>query len=247
MLAIQRKISSYNHYNYNNIQYIVLHYVGGTGSAKNNVDYFYNGDRGASAHYFVDDNSIWQSVEDSHGSWSVGDGNGRNGITNTNSINIEMCCQNDSNLTISNQTENNTIELVQYLMSKYGIDINHVVRHYDASGKVCPNWSYNNWSRWYNFKNKIANGNINKEEDIDMGTIVVYMNDIDKRGAEMIADRLCCPQIDGRRTPFDYSKYSEVICVGGEKGQFTCYCTKFIAGNNRYDTNQAVLNYINSL
>ena len=89
-----------------------------------------------------------------------------------------------------------------------------------------------------------SENNENKEEDIDMGKIVVYMNDIDKRSAEYLADYLVCPIMDGRRTPFDYSKYSEVHCVGGEKGQFTCYCTNHITGNNRYDTMQSVLNFI---
>ena len=73
MLPIQRKISPYNHYNYNKPTYIIIHYVGAQSStAYNNATYFYNGDRGASAHYFVDDTSIWQSVEDHHGAWHVG-------------------------------------------------------------------------------------------------------------------------------------------------------------------------------
>ena len=68
MLPIQRKISPFNYSsrNGNSVKYIVLHYTGNKGdTARNNIDYFYNGNRGASAHYFVDDNSIWQSVEES--------------------------------------------------------------------------------------------------------------------------------------------------------------------------------------
>ena len=61
MLPIQRKISPYNHSGVNNIQYIVIHYTGNRGdTAKNNADYFYGGDRQASAHYVVDDNSIYK-------------------------------------------------------------------------------------------------------------------------------------------------------------------------------------------
>lgn len=97
----------------------------------------------------------------------------------------------------------------------------------------------------------IANGidnninlEVNKEEDVDMGKIVVFMGDVDKRAAEYLADYLVCPCMDGRRTPYDYSKYSEVYCVGGEKGQFTGYCTNHITGTNRYNTMQAVLNFI---
>ena len=39
-----------------------------------------------------------------------------------------------------------------------------MLRHYDASRKICPNWSTNNWSRWTSFKNKlvsIANNKVN--------------------------------------------------------------------------------------
>ena len=95
----------------------------------------------------------------------------------------------------------------------------------------------------------IANGidgrvNLNKEEEYDLENIVVYMNDIDKRAAEYLADYLVCSIMDGRRAPFDYSRIKNVYCVGGEKGQFTCYCTNHIAGSNRYNTMQAVLNFI---
>ena len=155
-MNIQRKISNYNFSsrNGNSIKYIVLHYTGNKGdTAKNNVNYFYGGDRSASAHYFVDDNSIWQSVEENNSAWAVGDGKGAYGITNQNSISIEMCCNTSG--VISETTENNALELVKYLQNKYNIANNNVVRHYDASRKTCPNWSTNNWSRWTNFKNKL--------------------------------------------------------------------------------------------
>ena len=153
MLPIQRKISPYNHYEGNNIRYIVIHYVGATGTAKNNVDYFYGGDRQASAHYFVDDNSIWQSVEDFNGSWAVG--NTRTEVNNKNSINIEMCCPNPQ-LYVSDKTINNTCELVVYLMKKYNIPLANVRTHYEvtAGAKLCPNFA--NTSRWTNMKNKIG-------------------------------------------------------------------------------------------
>lgn len=163
MLPIQRKISPYNHSGVNNIQYIVIHYTGNRGdTAKNNADYFYGGDRQASAHYFVDDNSIWQVVEESRGAWHVGDGGGKYGITNHNSIGIEQCCM--ANGEISETTENNCIELVKYLMKKYNIDINHIVRHYDASRKICPNWSADNWARWWSFRDKIKNDKLEEQE-----------------------------------------------------------------------------------
>lgn len=165
MLPIQRKISPYNHYdNANKPAYIVLHYTGNnTDTAKNNADYFFGGNRGASAHYFVDDNSIWQSVEDYDGAWAVGDGGGKYGITNTNSISVEMCCVNG---VVTDKTESNALDLVKHLQKKYNISNNNVVRHYDASRKICPNWSANNWSRWNNFKSKI-NGNVSINKPIN--------------------------------------------------------------------------------
>ncbi|WP_370773353.1 N-acetylmuramoyl-L-alanine amidase family protein [Clostridium sp.] len=176
MLPIQRKISSYNYSsrNGNSIKYIVLHYTGNKGdTAKNNVDYFYGGDRNASAHYFVDDNSIWQSVEESNSAWSVGDGKGQYGITNQNSISIEMCC--NSSGIISEKTETNALELVKYLMSKYNISISNIVRHYDASRKICPNWSADNWNRWTTFKNKL-NGTVEVKEEMNYSMYVFSKN-----------------------------------------------------------------------
>lgn len=157
MLPIQKMISKYNNSSRNGqtIRYLVFHYTGNKGdTAENNARYFNGGDRGASAHYFVSDEQIYQVVEDDRAAWSVGDGNGKYGITNSNSINIEMCCWTDG--TVSEKTENNALELGKYLMKKHGISIENVVRHYDASRKICPNWSDNNWSRWIDFKNKLV-------------------------------------------------------------------------------------------
>ena len=83
-----------------------------------------------------------------------------------------------------------------------------------------------------------------KEEKIDMGDIIVYGNGVDQRYAESLADAMNAPTISGDR-PFDYSKYSTVICVGapGEL-PWTSYATKIIAGNNRIETEQMVLDFI---
>lgn len=164
MLQIKRQISHYNHYGNNDIKYIVLHYVGADSTAKDNADYFCGANRDASAHYFVDDNEIWQVVEDHNGAWHVG--NSKTMVNNRNSLGVEMCLVDGQ---VTAKTEANSVELVKHLMKKYDIPIDNVRTHYEVSGgtKVCPNWSTNNWSRWSNFKNKL-NGNLainnNKEE-----------------------------------------------------------------------------------
>lgn len=168
MLPIQKKISAYNHYPGNNIQYIVIHDVGTVSSAKNNVDYFSGGNRNASAHYFVDDISIWQSVEDWNGAWHVGDGYGKYGITNTNSIGIEMCLV--APLTVTEKTVANTLELTRHLMAKYNIPASRVVRHYDASRKACPgSFKANNWAKWNDFKNRLSGTSSVKPETNQTG------------------------------------------------------------------------------
>lgn len=134
-------------------QYIVVHDTADPGAtAQNEHDYFSGGDRGASADFFVDSNSIIQIIDiDNYYSWHCGDGHGAYGITNSNSLGIEMCL--DSNGNPTQDTINNTLELVKYLMSKYGISVDRVVRHYDASRKICPeSFSANNWSKWSEFK-----------------------------------------------------------------------------------------------
>lgn len=153
MKTINKMISPYNHYDYNNPKYLVFHYVGAQSStAKNNAVYFNGGDRQASAHYFVDDNEIWQSVEDTWGAWHIG--NTRTAANNQNSIGIEMCCM-GPNLLVTEATEKNAIELGAYLMKKYNIPMSNVESHYSVTlkGKLCPNFA--NTSRWDNLKAKL--------------------------------------------------------------------------------------------
>ena len=64
------------------------------------------------------------------------------------------------------------IELVKELMRELSIPLDCVVRHYDASGKICPQtMSANNWSAWKEFKERLkGEGNMAEDwakEDID--------------------------------------------------------------------------------
>jgi N-acetylmuramoyl-L-alanine amidase CwlA len=127
-------------------------------SAYNNTVYFKNENRGASAHYFVDDNSIWQCVEEKDKAWHCGTkGRYYNGARNENSIGIEMCCyKNNGVLDISDKTILNTIELTKDIMKRYNIPAENVVRHYDVTKKVCPAPFVEDNSRWLDFKNRLV-------------------------------------------------------------------------------------------
>lgn len=148
-------------------KWIVIHYTGGKNdTAMANSNYFKNANRGASAHYFVDETTVVQVVKDEDTSWAVGRNYGSNNLfgkcTNSNSISIEMCSTDGK---ISTATYKNTVELTKSLMKKYGIDASRVVRHWDVCSKCCPGW--NGWgangcdtSIWNQFKKDIVSGTV---------------------------------------------------------------------------------------
>jgi N-acetylmuramoyl-L-alanine amidase CwlA len=158
MLQIQQKFINFNKTNRSvKPSYIVVHDTADpSATAQNEHDYFNGGDRQASADIFVDDNNIIQIIDtDNCYSWAVGDGRGNFGITNSNSMSVEMCL--DASGNPSESTINNTLDTVRYFMSKYEVSIDRVVRHYDASRKCCPcSFSANNWSKWNEFKSRLA-------------------------------------------------------------------------------------------
>ena len=134
-------------------QYIVIHWVGAVSSAYRNALYFKDTYRGASAHYFVDEKSIYQVVKDSDAAWHCGAKEYyHNKCRNSNSIGIEMCLVEKDK--ISDEIIKNTAELVQYLMKKYNIPSENVLRHYDVTHKLCPA-PYVEQSKWGVLKSKL--------------------------------------------------------------------------------------------
>lgn len=74
MLKVTEMLTKYNHDKASGrkIKYIVIHWVGAASTAVNNGTYFQGGDRGASAHYFVNDTHIVKSVRERDIAWAVG-------------------------------------------------------------------------------------------------------------------------------------------------------------------------------
>ncbi len=138
------------------IKYIVIHDTGNTSKgadANAHFSFFNSADRQSSAHYFVDDTQILRIIKDKDKSWHCGDGKGRYGITNENSIGIEICININGDFNIA---FDKAADLTAYLLKKYDLPLENVVRHYDASRKVCPNiMSKNNWVMWDDFRYKV--------------------------------------------------------------------------------------------
>lgn len=87
---------------------------------------------------------------------------------NSVSIGVDLCCKKKSNKTKSatdtdwyfeDETVENSAKLVAYLLNKYNISINHVIRHADATGKLCPQpfaWPIDvGDTNWNNFIEKV--------------------------------------------------------------------------------------------
>ena len=142
----------------NRIKYIVVHFTANNGdTAYGNTNYF-KSYRGASAHYFVDENNVYQSVEDKNIAWHCGAKNYKHSTCrNSNSLGVELCSRKDSkgNFYFMDKTVDNAVELVKMLMAKYNVPIANVIRHYDVTGKNCPEPFVKNIEAWHNFKDRL--------------------------------------------------------------------------------------------
>ena len=139
------------------IKYIVIHDTGNTGKGQDqeaNFKWFNESTVESSQQFIVDDHKILRIMdEQTCQAWHVGDGKGKYGITNTNSIGIEICVNKDGDYEKQVQS---AAELQVYLQKKYNVPINNIVRHYDQSRKLCPaSMSKNGWQRWTQFREKV--------------------------------------------------------------------------------------------
>ena len=135
------------------IKYIVIHDTGNRSAgadAQSHFNYFNSGNRDSSADFFVDDKDIWQ-VNDyaKYYTWHCGDGKGKYGITNQNSIGVEMCINSDGDY---ENAYNNLIEVTKYLMDKLNITADYVVSIMTPR-KNCPQTFTE--ERWNDFKARI--------------------------------------------------------------------------------------------
>lgn len=172
------------------IKYIVMHYLG-VPNADN--PYLYNG--GYGGHYNVTRaGKIYKAVDPRKGVvWHCGGGlQGSGGhtfygkCTNYNSIGIEcgVCADTDAKdlsgdsylWYFTEETQEAAAWLVAQLMKEYNIDIDHVIRHYDVTGKCCPNpYVLDNkrktsWT-WEQFKERVKSyleGTESVREDVYM-------------------------------------------------------------------------------
>lgn len=183
------------------VKYIVMHYTAGStsksGTAKNTAVMFSNPSTYASADFIVDDENIVQYNPDikNRFCWHCGDnknpyskgGSCYGKCTNANSIGVEICSTN-SNWSASDQANSKkwsftdkavakAAELTRYLMEKYNIPADRVIRHYDVTGKLCPgiigwNADSKDESKWQAFKKRISG--TDNSSNKDSGSKIIY-------------------------------------------------------------------------
>jgi N-acetylmuramoyl-L-alanine amidase CwlA len=184
------------------IKAIIIHWTANKNKGANaiaNRNYFQNDHKDskgklippASAHFNVDDLRIIQCVPEDEVAFHVGakwvnfktDAHrlmGTNPTVNKNpidtpnnyTIGIEMCVNIDSDW---QKVLQNTIDLTRYLMNKYNIQIENILRHYDITGKDCPKMMCPPFEQeWVKFKKEIVN-----ISSLLMGNEIVKKVDVD--------------------------------------------------------------------
>lgn len=207
---IRCNVNNYQEGRIGKIKYIVVHYTASPNdTAEGEAKYFKNNFIGASAHYFVDERSVYRSVIDSDAAWHCGANVYYHGeCRNDNSIGVELCCKKknptsrkaeDKDWYFDKGTVKNAAELIKYLMSEYEIPIENVVRHYDVTHKICPAPFVHNQSDWERFKDMlkgedemVVKGKINvngKEYEVDKilkdGSNFIKLSDLKSMGFDV--------------------------------------------------------------
>ena len=155
-MNIIKMISKKNCYiGQNKPAYIVIHETDNWSKgadAKAHATAMKNGNLAGTVHYYVDSKSIYQTLDHADGAWAVGDGKGKYGITNRNSINIEICVNPETDYYVA---VDKAEQLAASLLKQYGWGTDHLKRHYDASRKNCPR-RIQAEGRWPEFVKKTA-------------------------------------------------------------------------------------------
>ncbi len=192
-----------------------------------------NGSGYASATYFVDEKSIWQCVEDSNRAWHCGGGlQGSGGhafhniCTNSNSIGIEMCCKKTAAGVwyFEEETVKNTADLTRYLMKKYNIPIDRVIRHYDVTGKICPEPYVRDEAAWRNFKNMVLSEEetpMTKEERIKFNELVNAVSSLTTKVDELAkkSNKMIYAWIDENMPEWARPTIQKLVDAGYLKGE----------------------------
>lgn len=145
---------------------IVIHYTANPGTtAIQNRSYFENlaetHETKASSHFVIGlEGEIVQCIPCNEIAYASND-------RNFDTISIE-CCIEDETGKFNGNTYNSLIKLTTWLMGRYELSSEDVIRHYDVTGKNCPKYYVEHEEAWDTFKDDLLNyieeNGIEKEE-----------------------------------------------------------------------------------
>ncbi len=125
---------------------IVVHYVGNPGTtAQQNRDYFDTPGTEVCSHFVVGlSGEVIQCVPldeiSSASNWR-----------NKDTISIETCHPDDTGV-FNDETYQSLVKLTAWLCKESRLSAEHVIRHYDVTGKECPRWFVQDEGAWEQFK-----------------------------------------------------------------------------------------------
>ncbi len=129
---------------------IVIHYVGNPGTtAQQNRNYFNNPDSSVSSHFLVGlDGEVIECVPLDEKSSATSE-------RNRDTISIEVCHPDESGK-FTDASYQSLVRLTAWLCDTYGLSAEHVIRHYDTCGKECPLYYVVHEDAWEQFKSDVA-------------------------------------------------------------------------------------------
>lgn len=132
---------------------IFVHYTANRNtSAAQNRSYFESlkdtHERSASAHFIIGyDGEIIQCIPFEEIAYAVK-------TRNYDSISIE-CCYKSADGSFTKETYDSLIHLLAYLVKKYGLSTDDILRHYDCGGKKCPLYYVEHEDDWEQLKRDV--------------------------------------------------------------------------------------------
>jgi len=125
---------------------LVIHNTANDAPAINEIAYMIKNNLKTSFHFAVDDKDIVQGIPLDRNSWNAGDGT--SGIGNRQGIAIEICYSKSGGDRFA-LAEKRAVDLIVFLLKKYGWGLDKVTKHQDYSGKYCPHRTLDlGWNRF---------------------------------------------------------------------------------------------------
>ncbi|MGN0169958.1 MAG: N-acetylmuramoyl-L-alanine amidase family protein [Lachnospiraceae bacterium] len=132
---------------------IVVHYTANPGTTAIENQKYFEGLKDshitkASSHFIIGlEGEIVQCIPTSEISYASNE-------RNVDTISIE-CCHKDDSGRFTKETYQSLVELCAYLMGRFELNSEDLLRHYDVTGKNCPKYFVENQSAWDTFKEDV--------------------------------------------------------------------------------------------